>query len=355
MQVPSAMKLKHSISSHVYSSERHTTSYIACGNPSGPLVIFCHGWPELGYSWRHQLPVLAGLGFYAVAPDLRGYGNSTNYKRYEDYRLEDSMHDVLDLMEGGLGRKSAIFVGHDYGAPVVWQIAGCYPEKVVAAAGICVPYFPMGFGLTQLISKVDRELYPESEYPMGQWDYQLYYLNQFAQAQKELDDDVTFAVRCLFRAGNPADQNTRSRTAEISKRGGWFVDLKDYGDIPRDETVISEEDEQAYVESLKKNSFFGPGACYMNHERNVQYYLENRKNEGRLKMPVLFIHALYGNVCETVGNPRMMEEMRGSCDNLSEATVKTGHWMAQEKPEDLNSVLVKWLATKVPDAWPVDA
>ena len=116
------------ITEHVLRTERHTTSYLAAGPEEGPLIVFVHGWPELSLSWRHQLPCFAGLGFRAIAPDLRGYGRSSVYARHEDYALEPIVADLLELLDG-LGRQRAVWVGHDWGSPVVWSLASHHPPR----------------------------------------------------------------------------------------------------------------------------------------------------------------------------------------------------------------------------------
>src|SRR5918911_645479 len=93
---------------------RHRTFYLACGDAEATPIIFVHGWPELSLSWRHQLPVFGGLGFRAIAPDMRGYGRSSVYKRHEDYALEHAVQDMLELLNA-LGREKAVWVGHDWG------------------------------------------------------------------------------------------------------------------------------------------------------------------------------------------------------------------------------------------------
>src|ERR1700741_3432559 len=115
------------ITEHTHVSPRHASFYLASGAAAGPPVIFVHGWPELSISWREQLPVFGALGFRAVAPDMRGYGRSSIYARHEDYALEAIVADMLELLDA-LGAKKAIWVGHDWGSPVVWSIAQHHPE-----------------------------------------------------------------------------------------------------------------------------------------------------------------------------------------------------------------------------------
>src|SRR5262249_5797253 len=158
-----------------------TTFYLADGPEDGPAIIFVHGWPELSISWRHQLPALAALGFRAIAPDMRGYGRSSVYDRSEDYAQQHIVRDMVELLDS-LGRKSAVWVGHDWGSPVVWNVAAHHPEKCTAVASLCVPYHVIELGLDNVISLVDRSVYPESEYPAGQWDYMRHYEENFAEA-----------------------------------------------------------------------------------------------------------------------------------------------------------------------------
>src|SRR5471032_1497833 len=103
-----------SVTEHTVKSARHTTGYLACGAETAPLLIFVHGWPELSISWRPQLPVFAALGFRCIAPDMRGYGRSSNYPRHEDFAQEHIVTDMLELL-ASLGRDKAVWIGHDWG------------------------------------------------------------------------------------------------------------------------------------------------------------------------------------------------------------------------------------------------
>ena len=134
------------VTEHTVKTARHTTGYLACGAEGAPLLIFCHGWPELSLSWRHQLPAMAALGFRCVAPDMRGYGRSSTYTRHEDFAQELIVEDMLELL-ASLGRDKAVWIGHDWGSPVVWNMAAHHPDKTVGVASLCVPYLAAGFTL----------------------------------------------------------------------------------------------------------------------------------------------------------------------------------------------------------------
>jgi pimeloyl-ACP methyl ester carboxylesterase len=342
--MPSAI----AITEHVAKSARHTSFYLSCGPDDGPVILFVHGWPELSLSWRHQLPCFGAMGFRAVAPDMRGYGRSSVYSRHEDYQLRESTADMVELLDH-LGAEKAVIVGHDWGSPVVWSLATHHPGRCHGVANLCVPHVPAGFAPENLIPLVDRQVYPEGDFPAGQWDYQLFYQESFDKAGAGFEADIPATVKLLFRAGSAAGEGQPAVTAAVRKMGGWFGG-GGAPDIPRDESVLTEQDWRAYSAALQKNGFFGPDSWYMNPAANIAFAKE-AKNAGRIDLPVLFLHGAYDVVCET-RRSRLAEPMRAACSNLTEATAHTGHWMAQENPAFVNAQLAKWLATEVPAAWP---
>ncbi|MFI4974911.1 MAG: alpha/beta fold hydrolase [Caulobacterales bacterium] len=341
--------MSHPVLEHVARSARHTTFYLSCGAPEATPLIFVHGWPELSISWRHQLPVFAGLGFRAVAPDMRGYGRSSVYPHQEDYAQEHIVADMIELLDA-LSAKRAIWVGHDWGAPVVWSLAQQHPERCHGVANLCVPYIPDGFAPEKIIALADRSVYPEARFPAAQWDYMLFYRENFDAAHKAFEANVRATVKALFRAGSPDGKGQSAITAAVRANGGWFGPGQPAPDLPRDATVLTEEDENRYTAALERNGFSGPDSWYMNGDANVAY-AGRAKAGGRLTMPVLFLHAAYDYVCETIDS-RLAEPMRANCANLTEATVNSGHWMAQEKPMQVNAALAKWLAAQFPALWP---
>lgn len=334
---------------HVARSGRHTSFYLSCGAAGATPVIFVHGWPELSISWRHQLPVFAGLGFRAVAPDMRGYGRSSVYRRHEDYAQEEIVADMIELLDS-LGAEKAVWVGHDWGAPVVWSIAQHHPDRCHGVANLCVPYIPGGFAPANLIPLADRAVYPEAQFPAAQWDYQLFYQENFAAACAGFESDIRAMVRAMFRAGRPEGRGRPTSTAMVRSLGGWFGPGQKAPDLPRDDAVLSQEDENRYTAALERNGFYGPDSWYMNAAANTAY-AARAGAEGRLTLPTLFLHAAYDYVCETLDS-RLAEPMREMCANLTEAVVPSGHWMAQEQPVLVNAHLARWLAAQFPELWP---
>jgi soluble epoxide hydrolase / lipid-phosphate phosphatase len=344
------MSVDMPVTEHAVKTERHTTFYLAAGPANGPLVIFVHGWPELAISWRHQLPALAALGFRTIAPDMRGYGRSSVYSQPADYAQEHIVRDMLELLDA-LGREKAVWVGHDWGSPVVWNLASHHPDSCQAVASLCVPYYTLERGLDQLLALVDRAVYPPDEYPAGQWDYMLYYEENVAEAIAPFDANVTQSLKLLLRKGDPAGESKPAPTATARRRHslfGWST--HPVPDVPLDTDVLTEEALSGYASALERNGYYAPACWYLNHAANAEY-AGTAQHGGYLDLPVLFLSARYDPVTASA-HSRAAEAMRTYCRRLTEATFSAGHWLAQEKPVEVNAALVQWLATSVPQVWP---
>ena len=157
--------------------------------------------------------------------------------------------------------------------------------------------------------------------------------------------------KALFRKGNPSNKGKPARTATMRRDGGWFRGSGQAPDLPMDGDVLTVEDLHRYAAALEAGGFFGPDSWYMNHRRNVEF-ASRAVNGGKITLPTLFLHAEYDDTCETMTS-RLAEPMRRDCSDLTEVTVASGHWMAQEKPLAVNAALAKWLAARFPQLWPV--
>ena len=330
------------IQSRFTTSDRHKSHFLTAGPESGTPIIFVHGWPELSISWRHQLPHFAEQGYRTIAPDMRGYGESDVYPTHAAYAQREVVADMLELVDA-LGIERAVWVGHDWGCATVWQIARHHSDRCLAIANLCVPYYTIEAGWEGLLPYVDRERYPEDEYPAGQWEYQRYYEENFAEATAAFDAHPARMAALLFRKGSPDGQGQIAGTALTRKQGGWFGG-GEVPDMPRDADVLSEADLQRYADALSTNRFFGPDSYYMNHTDNAAYTAEAHTHG--LEMPVLFLHARYDYTCETI-HSRAAVPMRRYCADLKEKVVDSGHWMAQEKPGEVNAHLTDWLREQV--------
>lgn len=334
---------------HTVVTGSHTTFYLSDGPADGTPIVFVHGWPELSHSWRHQLPHVAALGYRAIAPDLRGYGGSSCYASHADYAQELIVADMIGLLDA-VGAERAIWVGHDWGSPVVWNIASHHPDRCLGVANLCVPYRTLEYGVDACIALVDRGVYPAEQFPAGQWDYQLYYQEHFDDAVTAMERHVDRTVKALFRKGSAEAVGKPAGTASTRANGGWFGGLDGAPDLPRDTDVLTQADFETYTAALRRTGFFGANSYYMNHEANTRYAL-TAVNDERLDMPVLFLAARYDTVCETVDST-LAEPMRQRCPQLTEKIVDSGHWMAQERPDDVNAALSDWLADWLAEASP---
>lgn len=325
---------------HRFTTQRHGTSYREAGPSDGRLLVFVHGWPELGSMWARQLEYFAERGWRVVAPDMRGYGNSTVHPALGDYRMEEVVADLLELLSH-LGAGSATWVGHDWGAPAVWSLASHHPQACDAIANLCVPYLPAGFAPANLVPLVNREIYPLQQFPAGQWDYQFEYFEHFDASQKAFEADLRKTFKAFIRSGNPAGAGKPSPTASVRTTGGWFGGRGSAPDTEMDPKTLTEAMLAEFVDAFARTGFFGANAWYMNADANIEY-AKRSVNGGRLAMPVLFLHAAYDWICDTTTS-KLAEPMRAACSRLDEATLMTGHWMVQEAPDEVNRHLDAWL------------
>ena len=340
------------VTEHTVRTDRHTTGYLAAGPDDGPVVIFVHGWPELSLSWRHQLPVFGGLGFRAVAPDMRGYGRSSTYDEASAFSQQEIVTDMVELADH-LGAERPVWVGHDWGSPVVWNLASHHPERCHGVVNLCVPYRTLDLSWEATIELVDRDVYPIDQYPAGQWDYQLHYQESPERAAEVFGADSYATVRALFRKGDPSQVGRPTFSATVRADGGWFRGADRAPLVPIDHDVVSEADLRSYAAALDRNGFSGPNAWYLNHEANERY-ASSATNGGKLDLPVLFLAARFDHICQCVGT-RLAEPMRQYCSHLTEHVIDTGHWMAQERPAEVNSAILAWLRAELPGYWPPPA
>ncbi|KIW06025.1 uncharacterized protein PV09_03204 [Verruconis gallopava] len=324
--------------------------YLSSGPENGPLIIFIHGWPGCAETWKPQLQSLSTLGFRVVAPDMRGYGGSTCTKEVTDYRMERHNLDMLALIQH-LNRPNAVWVGHDWGAILVWGFAAHYPEKCVAVSNICVPYRTCEFGIEHMISLVNRDVYPEDKLPNGQWDYVVFHNESPEEMVRQLESNPENAMKALYARGHPERVGKPSMTAFTRANGGWFKN--GIPDIPLEMTVLNGHPDilEALVRTVTMNGMQGPDDYYRNFELNAEY-TKSPKNGGVLSFPVLFIGATYDSILDTTTNAKMVAPMREYCTDLTEVNIDAGHWVGLEKPLETNAALARWLVESVGDYWP---
>ena len=322
-------------------TRRHRTFYIESGPRAGPLMIFLHGFPEIGVIWKAQMAYFAERGWRCIAPDMRGYGGSSAPTEVAAYTVREIATDMVELHDA-LGGAPAIWVGHDWGAPIAWTMASHHPERCRGVIGLSVPYLPRGHVLPQLVPLVDRQMYPVDRYPVGQWDYWLYYRESFALAQRDFETDTAGAIAALYRSGNPDAIDKPSVTATLREKGGWFGPAHQPPAIARDERILSQADYDLFVTTFRRTGFRSGIAWYLHDTANSDFAGEAR-DFGRLSLPVLFLHSEYDPVDETLRS-RLAEPMRQDCTNLTEAKVASGHFIMLEQKEEVCRIMAEWLA-----------
>ena len=309
--------------------------------PPRPLVVLVHGWPATALTWTPQITALVAAGYRVIAPDMRGYGHSfTPRPPSSSYALRHLAADLLSVLHT-TGRTSAIWIGHDWGAAVVWALAAHHPQLCDGAAGLVVPYRTLDRGWSAMLAHVNRDVYPEDQFPFAQFDYMAYYEHDFDAVTALFDSAPDRLVRALYRSGSPAIVSTCSPRSTVTADGGWFGGAATLPDVPRDTAILSDPIYNDLVESLSRNGFHGPNSYYLNHGENHRYSDESL-NGGALDMPTLFIEAQYDPTADTIRST-LAEPMRLHCSHLHEVSLPAGHWVGLEHKAEVNAALIDWL------------
>ena len=298
---------------------------------SAPLVIFVHGFPESWYSWRHQLGPVAEAGFTACAIDVRGYGGSDKPDRIEDYALERIVGDLVGLKQALVGDEPAILIGHDWGAPIVWNSALTNPEHFRAVAGLSVPF-------AGVPSRPFTEVFRQHFTNKGRFFYQEYFQEPgVAEAEAE-QDPRDFVQRMMYAISGDAPPGNHFD----KPLGATFLEgLPD----PAPVAWLTEDDLDFYEAEFRASGFRGPLNRYRNHERDFEW-LQQFKDE-RIEQPAIFIGGardpatfLFGAVEDPVAM------MRPFVPNVEGHILDgCGHWTQQEKPDAVNRLLIAWLTS----------
>jgi len=292
----------------------------------GPAIVLSHGFPELWYSWRHQIPVLAEAGFRVLAPDQRGYGDTTAPEAVEAYSQRDFCEDLVAMLDR-LEIESAVFVGHDWGGAVVWNMALHFPERVRAVAGVNTP-FRRQAPLPMLDALADSP---------GMFDYQFYF-QEPGVAEAELEADVERSFRLILRSSDPVDGfDVLAGFGTVRERGGVFAGYPE--DAPRS-VMLSQEELDVFVETFSRTGFRGGLNWYRNSRASWEWGEETKGQT--IDCPALMVTA--GK--DPVLTPAMAQGMETVVPNLARGHIEDcAHWTQQERPEELNRILLDWLAT----------
>jgi pimeloyl-ACP methyl ester carboxylesterase len=326
-----------------FSSPRHTTHYWEAGPADGPLMIFLHGWPEIGMVWRAQIEAFASEGFRCVAPDMRGYGGSSAPAASQAYALKEIVDDMVELHDH-LGAGPAIWIGHDWGSPVAAALTAQHGARSRGVVLMSVPYFPDTFALSNLVPLIDRALYPADRYPHGQWDYYGFYRTHFEQTVSDMEADIPATLASIYRPGNPASAGKISPSALLTQNGGRYGSAHRAPATSPDPAMWPSADFDALVESFQVGGFRSANAWYLNDPANIAY-AKAAPDGGRLRQPVLYINGEWDPICD-INRSRLGEPMRSSCQELSVSNLEAGHWLPLERKRESVDASRSWLKAK---------
>ncbi|WOH78351.1 alpha/beta hydrolase [Bradyrhizobium sp. BEA-2-5] len=289
----------------------------------GPLVVLCHGWPELSYSWRHQIAALAAAGFRVVAPDMRGFGRTGAPAEVGAYTIFDTVGDMVALV-AALGETRAMVVGHDWGAPVAWHAALFRPDIFTAVAGLSVPPPFRGRG---------RPLGTLRDSGMTNFYWQYFQTPGIAEA--ELERDVARTMRIVLGRG-------------VSDPSSMFVDeAKGFlGKLPAGMPLpawLTEADIAEFAEGYRQSGFRGGLNWYRNIDRNWE--LTAPWQDARIHQPSLFIAGSRDAVITGLIGAKRVADMERVLPNLKQKLIieGAGHWIQQERPDEVNAALIAFL------------
>lgn len=291
----------------------------------GPLVLMLHGFPELGYSYRHQLTALAEAGYHAVAPDQRGYGGTdapTDVAAYTQLHLAG---DAVQLIQA-LGAEEAVVVGHDWGSPVAAHVGLFRPDLVRGVVLLSVPYTPRG----------SIDVLTAMEQALGPHNYQSYF--QTDEAERELDADPHASMRAILLGLSSASHDGPGS----SSRNGFLPSM---GDLPAELPAwLTEEDLDYYGREFARTGFVGGLNWYRNSQRNWE--LLAPWHHAPLLPPTLFIGGEQDPVLSWRGMRDVLDGMAGIVPNLRgvELLDDCGHWTQQERPEAVSALMLDFLA-----------
>ncbi len=289
----------------------------------GPMVLMLHGFPESWYSWRHQLTALAGAGYHAVAPDVRGYGRTDAPKEIEAYSMKKMTADAIGVLDA-LGEKTAVVVGHDWGAPMAWDSAVLYPDRFRAVVGMSVPYMPRPpMAPVQLMKQM-----------FGNNFFYIIYFQEPGVAEAELNADKR-KMMSYFMFGASGDATPGEGFMNKPKT----AKLMDGMPEPKPMSWLSKEDLDYYVSEFERTGFTGG----LNRYRNMDRDWEELPQIGvsKIEQPSMFIAGTKDPVIAFTS----ADSMKPLVPNMKRTVMLegAGHWTQQERPDEVNKALIDFL------------
>lgn len=295
------------------------------GEPGAPVVVLCHGFPELAFTWRHQVQALAEAGYHVLAPDQRGYGGSQTPEDVDAYAVNDLSADVIGLLDD-VGAERAALVGHDFGAVVAWTAPLLHPDRFAAVAGLSLPPVPRPkVPTTQAFRKVfgDRFMY-------------ILYFQEQGPADAELNRDPATTFRRLFALTTTGEEMVGAAGPQ-----GFLDRIPEPGGLP---DWLSPADFGVYVEEFTRHGFTGPLNWYRCFDRNWELTAE--PPAATIEAPALFIGGTADATLAYTPRHRAREVVSGEYRELM--IEGAGHWLTEERPHDISRALLDFFADSFP-------
>ncbi|MEV4096479.1 alpha/beta fold hydrolase [Streptosporangium saharense] len=279
---------------------------------AGKPIVLCHGWPEHAFSWRHQMPALAAAGYHVIAPNQRGYGNSSRPAEVTDYDIEHLSGDLVALLDHH-GYEDATFVGHDWGAFVVWGLTLLHPDRVNKVINLSLPYQVRG----------EKPWIEFMEDMLGGDFYFVHFNRQPGVADAVFEDHTFQFLRNLYRKNEPPRE---------PQPGMALIDLA-RAETPLGEPIMSDSELAVLVAAFESSGFTGGINWYRNLDRNWHLLADV---DPIIRQPALMI---YGDRDVIAPGENLAEFV----PNVEVVSFDCGHWIQQEKPEETNQAILKWL------------
>ncbi|MGH7024053.1 MAG: alpha/beta fold hydrolase [Caulobacteraceae bacterium] len=312
-------------------------AYYEAGPKGGVPIVLCHGFPELAYSWRHQVEALAAAGRWVIAPDQRGYGASGAPAEVEAYDIVHLTGDMAGLLDH-LGAEKAIFCGHDWGGIVVWQMPLRHPDRVASVIGLNTPFMPRAPADP---IEIMRRRFGEDMY--------IVHFQRPGEADAILARDVAKTMGFFLRRPLPGTPlASGGLSADVERPAGTsafalvrMLEAYDPAFDPRP-TFLTDDEMTVFVDTFRRTGFTGGINWYRNFTRNW------REAEGvseRVEVPSLMVMAEK----DAVLPPSAADGMEAFVPDLEKVLIKdSGHWTQQEQPAAVNRVLIDWLDRRFP-------
>lgn len=293
-----------------------TLQVTEAGERGDPVVVLAHGFPELAHSWRHQIPALAAAGYHVLAPDQRGYGGSTRPAAIEDYNIAELTADIAGLLDD-VGAQRAVLVGHDWGSPVATNFPLYYPDRVSAVAALSVPPIPRASAPP---TQIWRHIF-------GDNFFYILYFQEPGVADAALNADVRASLQRMVAL--------EGFTGPVDEMAGQpLPPLPDW---------LSTQEFDEYVRAFEVTGFTGPLNWYRNFDRNWE--LTDPAAGGlaahTITVPLLFLAGSADPVLGFTPRDRVTEVATGGYREV--LLDGAGHWLQQERPDEVNAVLLEFL------------